>query len=218
MRRFLKNLFRRHLGWKLLSLALATGIWVLVSSEPELAAFVTVPVQYKHLSEDLEISSNFIESVSLELRGPSGDLRDFSAQPSAVVLDMAGVHPGERTFLVSQSNVDLPRGVRLIRAVPAQLHLEFERRSSRAVPVKARFSKNPPPGYIVSGYEATPDSLVIVGPERRVAATREVLTDPVDLSLVTGDAAFRVNAFVPDPHVRFQSDPRVHLKVSISKR
>ena len=66
-----------NLGWKLLALAIAVVLWVLVASEPELSTFVTVPLAYKNLPDDLEISAEPVNSISLELRGPSGELRSL---------------------------------------------------------------------------------------------------------------------------------------------
>src|ERR1700720_3763362 len=90
-----------NLAWKLLALAVAVVIWALVASEPELATFATVRLEYKNLPDDLEISSDPVTSVVLELRGSSGVLRGIgeSLRP-AVVLDMAAVQPGQRTFMV----------------------------------------------------------------------------------------------------------------------
>src|SRR5260221_10528075 len=83
--------------WKLVALAIAVVIWWLVASEPELSTFARVRLEYKNLPDDLEISSEPVGSIALELRGPSGELRGVGnggIQP-AVILDMAGVLPGE---------------------------------------------------------------------------------------------------------------------------
>ena len=52
-------------------------LWVLVASEPEFSTFVTVRLEYKNLPDDLEISSEPVDTISLELRGPSGELREL---------------------------------------------------------------------------------------------------------------------------------------------
>src|ERR1019366_9726546 len=74
--------------WKLLALAIAVVLWALVASEPELSTFATVRLEYRNLRDDLEISSDPVASVSLELRGPSGELRATGdGIPPAVGLD-----------------------------------------------------------------------------------------------------------------------------------
>jgi YbbR domain-containing protein len=208
-----------NLAWKLLALAVAVVIWALVASEPELATFASVRLEYKNLPEDLEISSEPVSSLMLELRGPSGELRRAgeNAHP-AVVLDMSAVQPGERTFTIGDENVKTPRGVRLVRAIPSEVRLIFEPRRTNTVPVRVRFSGDGQNGYVVSQYEATPRELGIVGPRSRVARVAAVVTDPVDVSTVVGTAEFRVNAFMDDPFVRFQESPQVTVAVTMKKK
>jgi YbbR domain-containing protein len=218
VKRLLKSI-TSNITWKLLSLLVAVLLWILVSSEPELSTFRTVPVQYKDLPRELEISSDLIESVTLELRGPAGDLRDFAdSQQTAVVLDMAHVQPGERTFGVVAENVQLPRGLLLVRAIPSQLRFQFERRMNRDVPVQVRFSKDPPQGYQVLGYAITPRHIRIVGPESHVRKLNHAITDPIDLSPVVGVQEFRVNTFTEDPQVRCQSSQQVVVRVTVQKK
>jgi YbbR domain-containing protein len=208
-----------NISWKLLSLVVAVLLWLSVSSEPEISTFRTVPVQYKDLPSELEISSDLIESVTLELRGPAGELRDFAdSQQTAVVLDMARVQPGERTFGVGAENVQLPRGLLLVRAIPSQVRFHFERRVTREVPVQVRFSKDPPKGYQVLGYAITPHQIRIVGPESHVRKLAHAITDPIDLSPVVGVQEFRVNTFTEDPQVRCQSSSRVVVRVTVQKK
>src|SRR5262252_6022790 len=129
------HLVTRNFLWKMFALAIAILLWIAVANEPELSTFASVPVEFKDLPDTLEISSDVVDKVELEMRGPSGELRNFSATRTAVVLDMADAMPGERTYAISEGNVQLPRGISLIRAIPAQVHFRFERRKSRQVPV-----------------------------------------------------------------------------------
>ncbi len=210
----------KDFGWKVLSLAIAVLLWAVVSSEPELSTFVSVPVEYKGLPDGLEISSDVVESVYLELHGPSGRLGTGSGEERryAVVLDMSHVGPGERTFSINENDVRLTRGIHLLRATPSQLRFRFERREYRAVPVQPRFATQPQAGYHITSWEVSPATLQIVGPESRVSHMRYVVTDPVDVANAVGTAEFHVNAFVDDSHVRFASSPQVKVKVHIKRK
>ena len=68
----------RNLLWKLLALVAAFGVWLNVASEPELATIVSVPVEYNNFPKDLEISSDIVESIDVEARGPAGQLRSLN--------------------------------------------------------------------------------------------------------------------------------------------
>lgn len=210
--------FRRNLGWKILSLALALTLWYIIVRDPDLATSVTVPVLFRGMPHELEISSDLPDRVQLEVRGPSKQLAPGSLATAAVVLDLGSVHDaGERTYTITPENVSLPNGVQLTRAIPSQIRLNFEHRLERDVPVRIRVGKGPPPGYHVVRQEAAPDKLRIVGPETNVAQVNFVETDAIDLSSVVATAEFRVNAFVGDPWVRFESAPVVQVKVFVEK-
>jgi YbbR domain-containing protein len=215
--RWLRAAVLDNIFWKLLALLIAALLWALVAGEPELSSFFNTRVQFQNLPEDLEISSEPATSVLLELRGPSAELADGAARP-AVVLDMSGVQPGERTFVIGPGTVKLARGVRLVRAIPSELHFSFERRASRSVTVMPRFTGEGENGYTVASWEVQPNELMIVGPASRVALLSSVDTDPVDVTGVVGAAEFHVNAFMEDPYIRFQTSPRVKVSVTMKKQ
>ncbi len=219
MKRYVRWL-TENFWWKVLALAIAVLLWILVSSEPELSVFVTVPVTYKNLPDDLEISAEPVNSISLELRGPSGELRslgDTGGFRPAVVIDMAGVRSGERTFPIGDGNVRLARGVHMVRAIPSEARFEFERRATRTVKVVPRFSSEGANGYEVGHYTVEPPSLQVVGPASRVERLQSVVTDRVNVAAVVGTSEFRVNAFVEDPYVRFVDSPKVTVVVTMKK-
>jgi len=207
-----------NFGWKLLSLAAAVAIWMSVASEPELATLSTVPVEYKGVPDDLEISSDVRQNVRLETRGPAGRLRDMPDARSAVVLDLSSVQlPGIKTFDIDARNVSLPPGIALVRVIPAQLSFTFEHRLARDVPVEVRFS-TPHPGYGVVSAQSFPPKLRIMGPESAVRRTLSLATDPVDISTVVSDAQYRVNTYLPEPLVRFQGSSHVTVRVVVKKK
>jgi len=217
--KLVRALLTENLAWKLLALAAAVVIWALVASEPELATFATVRLEYRNLPDELEISSEPVNSVVLELRGPSGALRGIgeSLRPE-VVLDMSGVQQGQRTFMVGNGNVKLARGVSLVRAIPSEVRFTFEERGFRSVPVQVRFTGEGQSDYAIAHYEVTPSRLQVAGPKSRVARIVAASTDPVDVSSVVGSSEFRVNAFVDDPFVRFATSPLVAVVVTMKKK
>jgi YbbR domain-containing protein len=211
------GILTRNIGWKLLSLAMAVLIWILVATEPELSTLRTVPVEYKGRPDDLEISSDVRDNVTIETRGPAGRLRDNS-DAGAVVLDFSSVHePGIRTFDIDARNVSLPRGIQLVRVIPAQLTFTFERRMTRDVPVQVRLSA-PHAGYRVVSAVAIPPKLGVVGPASAVRRTEALETDPVDISGVVSTAQYRVNTYLPERLDSFQGPSHVTVQVVVKKK
>jgi YbbR domain-containing protein len=213
-----KEFFTTDILLKLASLILAVLFWMAVASEPEVSSVFAVPVEYKNMPADLEISSNIVVSVNLETRGPSGRLRELGPTHTAVLLDFSNVREsGERTFTITAATTNLPRGIVLVRAIPAQLHFVLEHRLEREVPVQVRFSGALAAGLQLASANPTPARLAITGPESRVKQVQFAVTDPVPLDSVTHDTEMRVSAFIPESQVRFQGPPEVTLKIVLKQ-
>jgi YbbR domain-containing protein len=203
----------KNWAWKLLSLTAAALLWLAVASEPEMATVLRVPVQYQNAPRNLEISSRIDDTVRIELMGLSGRLRAFEAAPSPVILNFDSVHAaGERTFNIDFRTVKLPRGVQLIRAVPAQLRFVFENQSRRFVPVQVRWSGSLPRGRSMVRFEADPSSLEVVGPASYVSRVRSVETDPIDLASLKNGEIVSTHPYIEEPEVRFGNFQRIRVR------
>ncbi len=206
----------RDFWWKLLSLLIAFGLWFAMVGDQERATTLNVPVEMKGIPSEFEISSDAPERVTLEVQGPSSKVRDLSESRVSVILDLSGVsEPGQRTFTLDQSNVFLPVGVRLNRAVPAQIRMRFETRMSKEVPVRVNLASPPPAGYRVLSQVVSPQLVRIEGPESRVKLVTEADTDPIDISNVVGVKEFRVNLFVNDPMIRLANVTGVMVRIDV---
>ncbi|HTQ52968.1 MAG TPA: CdaR family protein [Bryobacteraceae bacterium] len=215
----MKRFFTENIAWKLLALAAAVLFWISVASEPELATFITVRVEYKNLSPDVEIDSDLVETAMLEVRGPSGELSSLpeDRRRYAVILDLSDAEPGTHTFTIDRSDVHLPRGAQLVRSIPSQIRINIEPIATRTVPVQVRFAGDLPPDLRVVEATAEPSALAIAGPASRVARITSVEIDPLRLKPAVGSADYRSEAFLQDPRVRFVDSTRVKVKVTVGK-
>jgi len=68
------------------------------------------------MPDDLEISSDLVGSVSIDLRGPSGEIEKLSnrGENRLWCWDFSDIHkPGERTFQIDERNIQpCRRGMR----------------------------------------------------------------------------------------------------------
>jgi YbbR domain-containing protein len=212
-----RKLFR-NTGWKLGSLGLSILLWFAVVGEPELATIHNVPVLYRNLPKGLLIGSNAIDTVRVELRGPTSRLTNAALSDVAIMLDLSSVDgPGERTFTLSDADIRLPEGVTFLRSIPSQMRLRFGRVKAKDVPVELRFGAPLAPGLRIVKEEVTPQTLHISGPEGRIDAVESAETDAIDLSGIHQDSEIRVNAFVADPQVWMESSPVVTVRLTIEK-
>jgi len=211
------RLLTRNLGWKLLSLLIAIGLWISVAREPEVATSLSVPVDFKNMRDDLDISGNLPDRVRLEVRGPSGRLTRDNLAAVAVVLDLADAQPGDRTYSIRGRFLNLPSGVVFYRAVPSQLTLHFEQLIVKPEPVETVFI-NQPAGYRIRSQQLSVTQVRIRGSVDRVNAIAQVKTDPINLAGATGEEIFHTHLNVGDAQVRIVNAPTdVTVDVTLEK-
>ena len=207
-----------HFGWKILSIGIALTLWMVIVGEPEQSMAIWVPVEYKNIPSDLEISSEMPDKLRLEVRGPARRLTPTTGTNLAVLIDLGGAAvAGERTFTVTSLNLDLPTGVQMLRAVPSQIRVKFERRLAKDVPVKIRILRMPKEGFRLKRHDLYPQSLRIIGPESRVNLVMFAETDPIDIYDVTGFAEFQVQAYLGESQVRLDGSGAVNVQVEVER-
>jgi len=213
----MKQLFTQNLGWKLLSVVLAVSLWLAISREPEVATSLSIPVEFKNMRDDLDISGSLPDRLHLEVRGPSGQLSRDSLSAVAVVLDLSDAQPGDRTYNIRGRNLNLPPGVTFYRAVPSQITLRFDQLAVREEPVQPLFMNKPASYHIVS-QEFSPMKVRIRGSSDRVQAVHLIKTDPIDLSGVAGEQVFHTHLNIGDAQLRLVDTPSdVTVRVKLEK-
>jgi YbbR domain-containing protein len=195
---FLQRYVFAHFGYKVISLALAIGLWWAVSHDPVAEVEVTVPIEFHRIPTNLEI-------------------HEIRPQEVHVELDLAGVKPGERTFDLTSQHVGLPRDVEVVQVVPSQVRLSFDIGASKQVPVRPRVIGTFAPGFRIAKVSAEPAEVTIGGPKQRVEAVEAATTDPVDASGNMDRGMFVTNAFVPDPLVQIVRPMPVRVTVVMER-
>ena len=217
----MKDFFHRHVlhnfGIKLLSLALAVGVWLAVASDPPAEVAVDVPIVFRNISENLEISSENVPRAQIRVRGPQRVVRRLQPADIYAEIDLSGMKPGERTFDMTAQQVHQPKELEVVQVVPNQFHLTFDTRLTRQVPVRPRAFGNFAAGYQIGRLEAEPSSITISGPRKHVEAVEAAITDPIDASGTMDRATFVRHAYVSDPLVQVMSPNPVRVTVIMEK-
>jgi len=215
------NFLRRYVFYnfwlKVISLAAAVLLWVAVARDPIAEVAVTVPIEFTHVPENLEISSEKIPEAQIRVRGPGRQVRNLAQSEVHAVIDLAGARPGERTYDLAGPQIRVPREVEVVQVVPTQLHINFDKRDTREVAVRPRVIGTFAAGFHIVQVIADPPQVGIVGPQKRVDSIDAAITDPVDATGVVGFATFTTHVYVPDPLVRVVHPSVVRVTVITEK-
>jgi YbbR domain-containing protein len=216
-----RDFARRHifhnLGLKIISLLIATGLWLAVSSEPPSEVAFNVAIVFQNMPEDLEISSESIPSAQVRVRGPERLVRRLQASDIHEEIDLTGMKPGERTFDLNKSQVSLPDKLQAVQIVPSQIHLIFDKRVSRTVPVRPRVTGTFVSGYSIAQIKSDPEKVEIIGPKKSIDAVESAITDPIDVSGLIGSTSYSRHAYVSDPLIQVADPHPVRITI-IMKR
>jgi YbbR domain-containing protein len=210
---FLRKYVFHNFALKLISLVAAVLLWMAVARDPNAEVAVTVPIEFQHVPDNLEISTEKIPEAQIRVRGPGRMLRSLAQSEVHATIDLVGAKPGERTYDLMGPQIRVPRDVEVVQVVPAQLHLSFDRRGRKEVPITPR---------VIDLYGAGPRTVIrvepatamLVGPEKRVQNIDAALTDIIDAAGVTSGTFSGIHIYVTDPLVRVARPATVTVTVA----
>jgi YbbR domain-containing protein len=218
MKDFLQRRVLPNLGLKLVSLALAVGLWLAVTRDPVSEVAVDVPIEFHNIPANLEISTEVVPRAQIWVRGPERIVRRLQPADVYAAIELSGVKPGERTFDLTANQVHQPREVQVTQIVPSQLHISFDARLTRQVPVLPRVVGTFAAGYQIGKVVAEPSTVTVSGPQKRVEAVDAAITDSIDASGTMDRATFVRHAYVSDPLVQVMDPNPVRVTVIMEKR
>ncbi len=215
------NLIRRwvlHNFWlKVLSLLLATGLWMAISPDEESAEVaVRVPIEFQHVPPHLEISSITIPDAQIRVRGPERVIRQLRSNDIHAELELKDAKPGERTFDLTAEQIRHQRDLHVVQVVPGQVHLTFDMRLTRDVEIHPRVTGTFA-GEQIAKVIVNPERITITGPQHHVELVDAATTDPVDASGTKTTATFSTNVYVPDPLVQVVQPTPIRVTVIMEK-
>jgi YbbR domain-containing protein len=216
-----RDFARRHifhnLGLKIISLLIATGLWLAVSSEPSSEVAFNVAIVFQNMPENIEISSENIPSAQVRVRGPEQLVRRLQASEIHEEIDLAGIKPGERTFDLNKNQVSLPDKLEAVQIVPSQIHLLFDRRVTRTVPVRPRVTGTFVSGYSIAQIISDPQNVEIIGPKKSVDGVESAITDPIDVTGLISRTSYSRHAYVSDPLIQVADPHPVRITIIMER-
>jgi len=217
LNKFLRNNVFHNLGLKLLSLALAAALWMALAGEPVSEVAVDVPISFHNMAGNLEISSESIPKAQIRLRGPERAIRRLQPSDIYAEIDLTNVKPGERTFDLTTREIHHPRELAIVQVVPSDVHLAFDLRLTRDVPVQPRVVGSFAEGYKIGQIQVEPPTVRVVGPKQRVEAIDSATTDPIDVTGAIARMTFVRHPYVTDPLIQVASPDPVRITILMEK-
>lgn len=215
---FLRRYVFHNFGLKLMSLLLATALWLIISRDERPAEVaVRAPIVFQNVPPNLEISSESAPEAQIRVRGPERVIRQLRSNEVQAEIDLADAKAQERTFDLTAQQVRHPRELAVVQVVPSQLHLAFDTRLTRDVEVHPRVTGNFANGEQIVKVDSDPMRVTITGPRHHVEKIDAATTDPIDATGTRGSAVFTTNVYVPDPLVQVDQATSIRVTVVVQR-
>jgi YbbR domain-containing protein len=217
--KLLRRIFIEDWSLKLLSLAIAIVLWLLVTGQNQpVTAHVNVQLNFIR-PQSLEISNDPPRTVDVMLTGSRNKLDDLTSLDLVATVDISDQRAGERILrLADKAQITLPQGIKVDGFQPSAIAIRLEEIVQRQVPVEAKVEGKAADGFEVYTAYSTKGSVAVRGPASRVNGLQKVPTESVYLS--GQRETFTVSNIaldVPDPKVDLL-DPMVSVTVEIGER
>jgi YbbR domain-containing protein len=217
--KLLRKIFLEDWSLKLLSLAIAMVLWLVVTGQNEpVTAHVNVQLNFIR-PQMLEISNDPPRTVDVMLTGSRNKLDDLTALDLVATVDLSDQRPGERVLrLADKAQISLPQGVKVDGYQPSAIPIFLEPIIERQVAIEPKLSGKPADGYEVYSVRPSKGSVTVRGPESRVNALQKIETETISLSEHKQTfTASNLSIDVPDPKLDLL-DPVVSVDVEIRER
>ena len=218
-----EKLLRRILieDWslKLLSLAIAIVLWMLVTGQNQpVTAHVSVQLNFIR-PPSLEISNDPPRTVDVMLTGSRNKLDDLTSLDLVATVDISDQRAGERVLrLADKAQIVLPQGVKVDGFQPSAVPIRLEEIIERQVAVEAKLEGKPDNGFEVYSVYPNKGSVAVRGPASRVNALQKLFTESIWLpGHKESFTASNVALDVPDPKVDL-IEPMVNVLIEIGER
>src|SRR5689334_15472518 len=217
--KLLRKLFVEDWSLKLLSLAIAIVLWLLVTGQNQpVTAHVNVQLNFIR-PPALEISNDPPRTVDVMLTGSRNKLDDLTSLDLVATVDISDQREGERILrLADKAQIILPQGIKVDSFQPSAIPIRLEEIVERQVAVEPKLEGKPADGFEVYSVYPNKGSVSVRGPASHVNALQKVATESVWLAgQKESFTAPNVALDVADPKVDLL-DPMVNVAIEIGER
>ena len=215
---FLRGFFLHNVLLKLVSIAVAFGLWFFVNAaQRDSEAEYPIAVRLNNLPVHLLLVSPRPETVDLHLSGPRTLLNRIEGSNIAIEVDLSRVRAGATTFRLRSDTLPLPRGVTPIRITPSELTLEFDRIEGKRILVELAVDGRPAGDLRITESKVTPEEVEVRGPSRVGRDITVAKTEPLDLSEALPGRIRRELALEISGALLTLSSPTVHVELLLEE-
>jgi YbbR domain-containing protein len=203
---------------KIVSLILAVMLWMAIANQASSEIGLDVPLEYRNIPTQLEITGDMTSTVQVRLRGSSNVIKDITAKDVSTTIDLSKMRTGEKIVALSPQNVQAPFGAEVIRVNPSSVRFSLERTLVKTIPIVAKIVGPAADGYEIGPVSVSPGTVEVEGPESRVNTLASISTIPIRIDRRQTNIEQTADLDVPDPQIRLQHPSPISVRIEIRRK
>jgi YbbR domain-containing protein len=221
MIRFLKDLFTRNWGLKLLSFVLAVVLWLTVVPEEKIYGerTLSVPLETRNIPASMELVEKSISTVDITVRATNRLLGQLTAADIEAVLDLKKASVAQEDYALDPAVIIVPPNAKAVRVFPSKVHIKLEKANEVEMDVLPSITGKVPDGFVIQAVETVPAKAKLRGPESKFRPKDKLRTSTVDVTGLKATAQFEADLIPPRPDLRILNGPsRVKVRIVITPK
>jgi YbbR domain-containing protein len=176
----------RDWGLKLISLALAVGLWYYAIGEESIEITRTIPLEIKLKNEKMSILKTSVDYVQATLSAPRSLLSDLTSGEIRAVHEIGSEvkTAGDYSFRLESREIKLPAPqIRVTDIMPEAIAVTVDELIVQKLKIKPNFVGEPAIGYKVkeTRIQMDPNAILVEGPKGQLENLEAIKTEPIDL-------------------------------------
>lgn len=195
----MKARMKKH-SLKFLSVFLSVFLWAYVLNSEKVRFEKTVSLEYI-LPEDMIFAQKPPIEVTFLIEGPRAFVRTVADREDRLVIDLNRANSKKKLSFqvdINPSQLSLPFGMVVERIIPRKIPILLERKASKIVPLKLRFSGKLPNNLSLVNIQLKPAEVEVHGPRSIIGRLKEIPTRPIDLESLVGQESMLVEVALKD--------------------
>lgn len=215
----MKNRLKKH-SLKFLSIFLSIFLWVYVLNSEKVKFEKTVSLEYI-LPTDMVFGSKPVQEVTFMIEGPRAFVRTVSEREDRLVIDLNRANPKKQqnfSIDINPAQLNLPFGMVVERVLPRRLDIKLEKKASKIVPLKLRFTGQLPEKLSLGKTRLEPAEVEVYGPRSLITKLKEIPVRPIELEALPGQESVPVELVLSDERLTITNgfDVKFHYQLNAS--
>ena len=208
----------RNLGTKILALSIAILVWFVFSAQQReriSERSYRIPLSVANVPAETLIASPLPPMIEVRLRGPFTALRQLEPGKLEAVIDLTDAPRGEKVYRLDPEDINVPQQVEVIAITPSEIRVALDATAEKTLPISARLTGSPAPGYEVGQVLVEPPVARLFGPDSALSHMTSVQTDSVSLANRAADFSVPATVITESPGVRVREGQVVTVTVKL---